>query len=148
VWVSLRCIDAGRAQELVTDLFQRVRLPLVEIDDLGSLENELDEYTRRSLRVLSRPLTKAILPDIYAEMTRDIELAELIKSTLQEPKRVRAKAILERAINRGELAVAIDRARPDTLVVCGGERFPTLLRYSAARQDLEWPSFSEREQQG
>lgn len=96
-------------QDLVTDLFQRVGLPIVEIDDLGSLENELTEYARRSLDVLNRPLARAILPDIYAEMTRDSELAALIRSNLQEPKRVRAEAILERAINRGELAGSIDR---------------------------------------
>lgn len=96
-------------QDLVTDLFQRVGLPIVEIDDLGSLEHELAEYARRGLDVLNRPLARAILPDIYAEMTRDTELAALIRSNLQEPKRVRAKAILERAIHRGELAVTIDR---------------------------------------
>ena len=96
-------------QDLVTDLFQRVGLPIVEIDDLGSLENELTEYARRSLDVLNRPLARAILPDIYAEMTRDSELAALIRSNLQEPKRVRAEAILERAIHRGELAGSIDR---------------------------------------
>lgn len=97
-------------QDLIADLFQQIGLPIVEIDNLGSLESELAEYARRSLGVLRRPLAKAILPDIYAEMTRDSELAKLIKSHLQEPKRMRAEAILERAIDRREVAVAIDRA--------------------------------------
>jgi AcrR family transcriptional regulator len=96
-------------QDLVVDLFQQIGLPIVEIDDLGSLEDDLAEYARRTLAVLRRPLAKAILPDIYAELTRDSELAELIRSNLQEPKRRRAEAILERAINRREVAIAIDR---------------------------------------
>jgi AcrR family transcriptional regulator len=118
-------------QELVADLFQHVGLPIVEIDDLGSLENELAEYARRSMAVLRRPLAKAILPDIYAEMARDSELAHLIRSNLQEPKRVRAEAILERAIDRREVAATIDRAL--ALDIMAG---PLYWRTIVTRQDV------------
>lgn len=119
-------------QDLIADLFEHAALPIVEIDDLGSLENELAEYARRSLSVLRRPLTRAILSDLYAEMARDSALAGLIQSNLQEPKRARAEAILDRAIHRREIAAAIDRAL--ALDIMAG---PLYWRTVVTRQDVE-----------
>lgn len=97
-------------EDLIADLLVQIGMPIVAVEDMGSLERELEEYARRSVALLGRPLARALLPELYGEMTRDTRLAELIRTRLQTPKREKAMEILDRAVARGEIARSFDRS--------------------------------------
>jgi AcrR family transcriptional regulator len=97
-------------EDLTLDLLREVGLRIVTIDDQGSLELDLLEYVRRSVALLQRPLSRRILPDLYAEMSRNTALAKAIREKIEQPKRERAGEIIERAIQRGEMREDVDRS--------------------------------------
>lgn len=97
-------------EELVADLLVEVGIPVVEVEDMGSLRLEMEEYARRSIAILSRPLAAAIMPDLYNEMSRNSQLGALIRMHVQQPKRERAANIICRAIARGEIPASVDHA--------------------------------------
>lgn len=118
-------------EELVAELLLQVGMPIVSVEDMGSLERELQEYARRSITLLRRPLARAILPDVYREMTRNSALGNLIKTHFQEPKRQKAMLMLDRAIARGEISNAINR--PLALDLMAG---PLYWRMIVMREDV------------
>lgn len=98
----------GKA-DMVADLLVHFGIPLVAVDDLGSLEKELEAYAKGILDMLKRPLARAILPDLYGELARDTALSEHLKVHFQEPKRAQAMQIVDRAIARGEVSADVER---------------------------------------
>ncbi|WP_299153706.1 TetR-like C-terminal domain-containing protein [uncultured Tateyamaria sp.] len=60
-------------------------------------------------RTLRHPLIRRILPDLHAEMARSSTLSTEIRTTLQYERRERGKAIVDRAIERGELPKDTDK---------------------------------------
>lgn len=97
----------GKA-ELVADLLLHYGIPIITIEDLGSLERELEQYASRTLEMLKRPLARAILPDLYGELARNSALSNHIRVHFQEPKREQAKELIARAKARGEIPANVD----------------------------------------
>jgi AcrR family transcriptional regulator len=95
-------------EELVIDLLEQVSIPIITVEDRGSLFEELREYVRRGIPLLQRPLSRRILPDLYSEMSRDTLLGSAIRDNFQEPKRKHVSEIIKRAIARGEISNAVD----------------------------------------
>jgi AcrR family transcriptional regulator len=100
----------GGKAELVADMFLHFGIPIIAIEDMGSLERELEEYARRSIALLKRPLARAVLPDLYGELARDTALSDHIRVHFQEPKREQALRIIDRALARGEIPATVDRS--------------------------------------
>ncbi|MBA4207530.1 TetR/AcrR family transcriptional regulator [Pannonibacter phragmitetus] len=100
----------GNKTELMADLLLHFGIPIITIEDLGSLESELEEYALRTLAMLKRPLARAILPDLYGELARNSALSDHIRVHFQEPKRFQALHIIDRAIARMEIHSTVDRS--------------------------------------
>jgi glutathione S-transferase len=111
---------------------------------LGSLEADLEAVLFAIRRVLRHRTIRRILADLHAQIGREPALAEAIRP-MQQARRERAHALVERAVARGELEDSVDRetiadlvAAPLywRLVVVGGrsnrEHIRRLARMSAA----------------
>ncbi|TNE37814.1 MAG: TetR/AcrR family transcriptional regulator [Sphingomonadales bacterium] len=96
-------------EAMVIALIRAIGLEVIAVSDQGSLEADVRRYIADATRILSRPLSVRILPDLYSEMGRDTPLAEAIRATVQERKRKSAAEIVDRAVRRGELDGAIQR---------------------------------------
>lgn len=94
--------------ELVADMLLHFGISVVSVEDMGSLQRELEEYAQRSIAMLERRLARAILPDVYGELARNTALSEHIRVHFQEPKREQAMRIIDRAIARGEVPPTAD----------------------------------------
>jgi AcrR family transcriptional regulator len=92
------------ATAAVTDLGPRIAMP----EDRGSLEVDILAFLIRLRAVLRHPVIRRILPDLHAEAARSVEMRDL-NTQLAEARRVQAQVILDRAIERGELAPEVDR---------------------------------------
>lgn len=130
--------------EMASDLLTRVGLRITETGDMGSLEADLEAVLFAIRRVLRHRTIRRILADLHAQIVREPALAEAIRP-MQQARRERAHALIERAIARGELEESVDRetvadlvAAPIywRLVVIGGrsdrEHIRRLARMSAA----------------
>lgn len=95
-------------QAMVIALLYGIGLEIVTTPDTGSLEGDVSFYIDRAIKLLRRPLARRILPDLYAELSHDTELAEAIEKTVQTQKRDSAREIIDRAVKRGELSGKID----------------------------------------
>jgi len=95
-------------EELVIDLLKQVSIPIITVEDRGSLLEEMREYAKRTLPLLNRPLAWKILPDLYNQMNRDTRLGQIIRENFQQPKRLHAAEIIKRAIARGEISEMVD----------------------------------------
>lgn len=93
-------------EAMIVGLVSSIQPGIVTADDLGSLESDVRDYIARGFQLLRRPLAARILPDLYAETSRDTALATAIRATVQQRKRESIRALLERALERGELVQA------------------------------------------
>ncbi|MCM5555734.1 TetR/AcrR family transcriptional regulator [Pleomorphomonas sp. NRK KF1] len=94
---------------MVSDVITRVDLLLASKVEGRTLRDDVAALLRQVRRMLRNPLVARILPDLHAEMPRNLDLAAAIRSNVQVNRRARAEEILERAIMRGELPVDIDK---------------------------------------
>lgn len=94
--------------EMALKLIRQVGLNLTPIPDTGALEEDLRQTLLSLRRTLRHSLIRRILPDLHAEMARSSALSDEIRATLQQERRARAKVIVERAIERGELPKGTD----------------------------------------
>lgn len=104
-------------EAMVIALISAVEIEIVTPCDQGSLEADVRDYLKQAYRLLRRPLVARILPEFYAEVSRDTELAEAIRSTVIKRKRDSISALLERARRRGELARPVDLQLAFDLIV-------------------------------
>ncbi len=98
----------GSKLELATESLTRLGRELVVCPDTGTLEGDVFVLLRQLRRMLRHRLIARILPDLHAEMPRTPELAKAIRSNLQVYRRARARDVLIRAVERGELSDALD----------------------------------------
>ncbi|WP_433664289.1 TetR/AcrR family transcriptional regulator [Nocardia sp. CA-128927] len=91
----------GRA-ELVMDACKIGRIPEVDIPDTGSLRTDVLALLRQMSATMATPFG-GIMRGLLAEMTRDPELGRLIRERVHKVGPVSINAILERAIERGEV---------------------------------------------
>jgi AcrR family transcriptional regulator len=79
-----------------------------EFVDTGSLEGDIRESVEAIAQWLTHPRFSSILADLVAEMARSPELSDVVEDMIGRPRRERGRAILVRAIDRGEVAPDID----------------------------------------
>lgn len=93
---------------MVSDIMTRIGTDLVATPDTGDLRNDILLMLMQLRRLLRHRLVGRILPDLHAEMPRNLELAVAVRSTLQRNRRERAEEVFRRAITRGELPADLD----------------------------------------
>jgi AcrR family transcriptional regulator len=76
--------------------------------DTGTLAGDLRSRVRATVRVLSADPLGATIADLIAEAQADRELAEAYGEHVLGPLRAQLRAILRRAVARGELSPAVD----------------------------------------
>ncbi|MFF0435551.1 TetR/AcrR family transcriptional regulator [Streptomyces sp. NPDC004327] len=94
--------------ELVLDAV-RTRLKDVPVDETGNSTDEVLAVARQALAdFFCSPEVQVILPALIADTARNPELAQRLREDIIEPRRARARTVLERAIERGDLAAGTD----------------------------------------
>lgn len=94
--------------ELAMDLVAKVAVAAIDVPDTGTLRDDVRAYLGNGRAALTHPLARTIIPDLLAEATRNAELAAMLATMVREPRRRKATQILDRAIERGEVAPDID----------------------------------------
>jgi AcrR family transcriptional regulator len=95
-------------RELAYDAVGAIATTITPIPDTGSFEGDVHAITRAFAMVLRHSLVRRILPDLHAERARSDELENLIECVTRD-RRAQAIVLIERAIERGELAEETDR---------------------------------------
>ncbi len=132
--------------DMAADLIRQLSAEVVLADpgDRGSLEADLLAALQLTRRLLRHPLVRRILPDLYTAMPREPALeAAMRPGEMVREKKV--KALVDRAIARGELSADIDRRAATDLLIgplywslvvmgdrCDAKRLETLARMTAA----------------
>ncbi len=88
--------------DMVEDRLYAVGLTITEIDDHGSLYNDIVALLLLVRRLLRHPLLRRIVADIHAEQTRSPVIRQMLEA-FQSERRKRMNIVLTRAIERGEL---------------------------------------------
>jgi AcrR family transcriptional regulator len=106
---------ADMGADLVRQL-SAAAISLADAGDQGSLEADLYAGLLAVRRILRHPLVRRILPDLYTAIPREPALAAAMRpGEMVREKKV--KALVDRAIARGELPADIDRrAATDFLI--------------------------------
>ncbi|HEX5407199.1 MAG TPA: TetR/AcrR family transcriptional regulator [Pseudonocardiaceae bacterium] len=104
---------AGRA-ELVLDACKLQSTSDVDVPDTGALRSDVIALLRQMSAKMASPLG-GILRGLLAEMTRDPEFAKLIRDRFHTVGPATIRVILERAVERGEVAAAILDSRRATV---------------------------------
>ena len=102
---------------MVSDTFATLSFGAGYLPDRGSLAADLDAALRELRRLLRRRQVRRILPDLHAEMPRSPELARLVRSHVQAPRRALLVEMLGRAVIRRELGPACDLPAAADLIV-------------------------------
>jgi AcrR family transcriptional regulator len=97
-------------QDMAVALISEVAWAHLDMPDTGRLRGDVIAFLRAEYAVLTHPLAKAIIPDLFSEANRNPDLAAALLRTVRDPRRTRAAAIIRRAIERGEVA---DTLNPD-----------------------------------
>ncbi|MBP8234983.1 TetR/AcrR family transcriptional regulator [Rhizorhabdus sp.] len=100
---------------MASDLLSRVGLTITDVGEQGSLEDDLKAVLFAIRRVLRHPLVKRIITDLHAEIERTPALERAIRP-FQRARRERVDALIDRAIERGEVASSIDRETAADLI--------------------------------
>lgn len=134
---------ADMAADLVRQM-SATAISLGDAGDRGSLEADLHAALLAVRRMLRHPLARRIVPDLYTAMPREPALAAVMQPG-QMMREKKVKALVDRAIARGELAADIDRRAVTDMVIgplywslvvlgdrCDSRRLKTLARMTAA----------------
>jgi AcrR family transcriptional regulator len=133
--------------DMAADLVRQITataLTMMDPGDQGALEADLYAALLISRRMLRHPMVRRILPDLYTAMPREPALAAAMRpGEMVREKKV--KALVDRAITRGELPADIDRRVVTDLLFgplywsvvvmgerCDRRRLKTLARMTAA----------------
>lgn len=133
--------------DMAADLVRRLSaaaIVLADPGDQGSLEADLYAALLAARRIMRHPLVHRILPDLYTAIPREPALAAAMRpGEMAREKKV--KALVDRAIARGELPADVDRrAATDFLIGplywrivvlgerCDRRRLKTFARMTAA----------------
>jgi len=93
---------------MVVDRLEAVGLNITQVADTGTLREDILANLRSLRSALRHRIVRQILADLHAEMLRNPQLAERVRSRLQLERRSRGRVIYERAIARGELPAGGD----------------------------------------
>ncbi|MGR6330395.1 TetR/AcrR family transcriptional regulator [Sphingomonas sp. XXL09] len=100
---------------MASDLLSRIGLTITDVGEQESLEVDLRAMLFAIRRVLRHPLVRRILTDLHAEIQRTPALEHAIRP-FQRARRERIDALIDRAINRGELSPVLDRETAADLI--------------------------------
>lgn len=100
---------------MASDLLSRVGLTITDVGEQGSLEGDLEAVLLALRRVLRHPLVRRIITDLHAEVERNPALERAIRP-FQHARRQRVDALIERAIERGEVLPSLDRETAADLI--------------------------------
>jgi AcrR family transcriptional regulator len=98
---------------LVFEAFSGDFLARQPLPDTGSLRGDLLAALRAWIRVVKGTVTGRTLRGLIAEVQRDAELAELWRERFIGPVRTQHRAMIDRAVQRGEIARGTD---PDVVL--------------------------------
>ncbi|HWC78366.1 MAG TPA: TetR/AcrR family transcriptional regulator [Pseudonocardiaceae bacterium] len=90
-------------QEMVLAVLAEFSVPMADIPETGSLRGDIKASITAIIDWMTHPMFGRIMPDLIAESARNPELGQAIKRAIGEPRRMLARAKLERAVRRGEL---------------------------------------------
>ncbi|KAA9108093.1 TetR/AcrR family transcriptional regulator [Microbacterium rhizomatis] len=76
--------------------------------DTGSLHGDISSLVHRLSAVLGDPLVGRVVLAVTAESSRDPELENVLRESVEGPRRANLSAMLLRAIDRGELRADCD----------------------------------------
>jgi AcrR family transcriptional regulator len=88
---------------MVVDVVGRFGVPDDPAPDTGTLAGDLRELVGGMRDWLDHPRLGLVLPDLLAEARRSPDFAAAFRERLAGPRRARSRAVLERAVARGEL---------------------------------------------
>jgi len=94
--------------EMTIELISQVALAAIDVPDTGTLHGDISQYLQNGYAALRHRLASKIIPDLLAEAARNPELADALQQTVRDPRRVKARQILDRAVERGWLPQDID----------------------------------------
>lgn len=94
--------------QMVLDVTATLSVPLAEVADTGSLRTDVRASLEATAAWLSQPPFATIIPDLVAETARSPELAPALAHAIGQPRRDRAQAVIDRAVQRGEIAPGAD----------------------------------------
>jgi AcrR family transcriptional regulator len=134
---------ADMAADLVRQL-SAAAIAAADPGDQGSLEADLYAALLAVRRILRHPLVRRILPDLYTAIPREPALAAAMHpGEMAREKKV--KALIDRAVARGELPADVDRRAATDLLIgplywrmvvlgerCDTQRLKPLARMTAA----------------
>ena len=95
-------------RDFVNEAVEQTATTITPFPNTGSLDGDVLAITRSIAVVLKHPLVRRILPDLHAERARSDELEDLVIRIAQD-RRTQGLALIERAIERGELSKETDR---------------------------------------
>ncbi len=95
-------------EEMIIEILLESKLVIIQAPNTGSLGGDVEQYLTDAVKLLKRPLSKKILPDLYAQMTRETRLGHTIKEQVQKPKLKVINQIVSQAISRKEMPESAD----------------------------------------
>jgi AcrR family transcriptional regulator len=114
----------GSKDELVTAAIAGL-VSEITVPDTGRTRADLRALMRSAVRVYQGSVEAAVMPSLVDAMSRDAELARLIREGYLARRRAALRAVLERGIERGDLRRGLDLEL--ALDVLGGPLFYRLL---------------------
>ncbi|NYI08213.1 TetR/AcrR family transcriptional regulator [Allostreptomyces psammosilenae] len=96
-------------QEMVVAAVAELSVPMAKVPGTGSLRGDVLAVLRAVAEWLAEPRIGGILSDLVAEAGRTPALARALAVSVGDPRRAHGAALLERAVERGELAADVDR---------------------------------------
>jgi AcrR family transcriptional regulator len=95
-------------QAMILDVVARVATRAGLPPDSGSLRGDVIAVIEDGLAAVQHPIAGRVIADLAAEARRSPELAEALLARFRDPRRAAARGMLERAIERGEVAPDVD----------------------------------------
>jgi AcrR family transcriptional regulator len=94
--------------KMVLDVVSAVAVSGMQPPDTGSLRGDLRAVLGAMSVALRHPLALQIIPDLLAETARNPEIAATLQAALRETQIGISAAVLEKAIDRGEIPAGTD----------------------------------------
>jgi AcrR family transcriptional regulator len=95
-------------QAMAVALVSEVAVAAVDIPDTGTLRGDVRGFLANADTAMRHPRAGRIVPDLFAEATRNPELADALLAGIRDPRRTKAAQLLRRAVDRGELPEGTD----------------------------------------
>jgi AcrR family transcriptional regulator len=97
-------------EDLLVDAIAEYAQVAVPIPDTGSVRDDLLRYATSIVRSVAQPTIRAVVAAYVAEADHNPELAEAVRRYWADRRRL-ARAMVDRAIERGELPASADADR-------------------------------------